>query len=196
MVNWIRLFVLFLVLSLFAYKSIGSEEASQAAPAEQGQAEDPDPTAEQGMDIETILDNPLADDDYRETRRCLSNRAYRKTEILDDQHVAFYGAGGKIWINQLRRRCYGLRPNLFLRFQLHDNRLCQLDMFTGMHTSGFGNQDTASCLLGKFEAIDEAQLALLKEAFEKERQSRKQKRTKSEPSAQTKGSKKPGKTEE
>ena len=159
--------------------SAGAEEASETEPASQTQ---PSQETDAPLDLDAILNAPLADEEYRDTRRCLSSRAFRKTEILDDQHVAFYGTGSRVWINQLRRRCYGLRPDMFLRFQMHDNRLCQLDMFTGMHSSGFGNQDTGSCLLGKFEAIDKDQLALLREAFEKERLSNKNRRSKSEKS--------------
>ena len=115
--------------------------------------------------IEDILTQPLADEEYAEAQRCLATHAYRNVRVLDDQHVLFEGSGDRAWVNRLRNRCVGLRPNVTLRFRLRDNRVCNLDSFEAVDTF-FGRWDrtSASCTLGDFMPVTPEQVEAIRAA--------------------------------
>lgn len=110
--------------------------------------------------IEDILSTPLGAEEYAgsEPARCLSSYEYRSVEVLDDQHVVFRGNGDKLWINQLRRKCVGLRRDEILRFEMRDNRVCDLDSFESVNR-GLGYGTTSGiCTLGTFKPVTPEQL--------------------------------------
>lgn len=119
--------------------------------------------------IQDILNQPLADEDYSDEERCLSTHTYRSVEVLDDQHVLFKGSGGRVWLNTLRQRCVGLRSDDALRFDLRDNRVCDMDSFQSVDFAGFGTRTSASCTLGKFAAVTTEQVEAIKAAVQESR---------------------------
>jgi hypothetical protein len=120
--------------------------------------------------IDDILTQPLEDEDYAESVRCLPTHAYRNVRVLDDQHVLFDGPGDRAWLNRLRNRCSGLRTNATLRFRLRDNRVCELDTFEAVDTI-FGAFDrvSATCSLGSFTPVTPEQVDAIKAAVEERR---------------------------
>ena len=109
-------------------------------------------------DIET-----LPESEYVESQRCLGIAEYRSVEVLDEQRLVFKGRRGKVWLNQLKARCQGLRRRMTLEFTRRGSRLCELDDVRGV------DQDyrplSARCALGAFEPITEQQLELLEDVL-------------------------------
>ena len=139
-----------------------------------GCASDAAKTAEQqqevGEEIEAILTQPLGDEEYGKSERCISTYQYDSVEVLDNQHVVFKGRGKKLWLNTLRGRCIGLRKRDVLKFELRGSQLCNLDDFVAINTTmHFGTETSAKCALGDFSPITEEQVALMKAAVEKKR---------------------------
>ena len=125
-----------------------------------------DGTDEAPLDVETILANPLDEDAYRNSRRCISNSSYQAIEILDEDLVLFHGRSS-VWLNRLSGRCRGLRWDMVPNIESHGSRICERDRFRGHSRSGF--PDSLSCTLGMFEKIDEGQVESLRAARGAER---------------------------
>jgi hypothetical protein len=123
--------------------------------------------------IQDILTTPLESEDYVEAERCLSTYQYRSVEVLDDQNVLFKGPGDKAWLNQLRHRCIGLRRNDTLRFEMRDNRLCNLDTFEGVDSFfRLWNRTSATCSLGNFQPVTPEQVEAIRAAIREQRDAR------------------------
>ena len=152
-------------------------EAPEIEPVDEQQneqADEPDSEATVVEDIETILTQPLGQDEYVEGERCLSRYNYHSVEIIDDQHVLFRGRRGKAWLNVLRSRCVGLRRHDIPRFEFRaSSQLCSLDTFVGLDSnfSGF-SRSSAPCALGDFQPVSEEQVALIKATVESRRGNR------------------------
>lgn len=103
---------------------------------------------------------------YARSERCLSTFQYDSVEVLDDQHLLFTdGTGDKVWLNRLRHRCSGLRPDDILAFDMHGNRLCSLDTATVIEYVLFWRRTGPTCSLGEFHELTEAQASLIREAM-------------------------------
>ena len=138
-----------------------------------GSAPTPEQEAAQAAAIETIdqiLNTPLESEDYGGSMRCLSTHNYHSVEILDDRHVLFKGTGDRLWLNQLRNRCIGLRPNSTPIFRLRDSQLCNMDTFEGMDSLlGVYNRTAAVCSLGSFTPVTREQAEGIKAALKEAR---------------------------
>lgn len=139
---------------------------------------EPRPTAEERAeqqadieaDIEKILTEPLENDDYSESETCLATFQYDRVEVLDQQRVLFVGRGGKVWLNELRRVCPGLRRRHALRFDIRGSRICALDSFRAVETRLGGIDEVSGvCVLGEFQLISEAQAEAIRAAILEER---------------------------
>lgn len=139
---------------------------------------EPRPTAEERAeqqaeveaDIEKILTEPLENDDYSESETCLATFQYDRVEVLDQQRVLFVGRGGKVWLNELRRVCPGLRRRHALRFDIRGSRVCALDSFRAVETRLGGIDEVSGvCVLGEFQLISEAQAEAIRAAILEER---------------------------
>ena len=97
-------------------------------------------------------------------------RVHERTKrvLKCSQHLLFYGTGGKVWLNKLRTPCVGLRPRSTLRFDLHTTSVCNLDSVTAIETRlWFWDRASATCSLGSFEPISEAQADFLKDQLKR-----------------------------
>ena len=130
--------------------------SSPSAAADNEQAADDAP-----LDVETILANPLDEDEYRTSRHCISNRSYEGVEVLDESTLLFRGRKS-IWLNRLSTPCRGLTWDMIPTVESHGSRVCMHDRFRGRPRTGF--PDTMSCTLGRFELIDEGQVESLRAA--------------------------------
>jgi hypothetical protein len=134
-----------------------------AAPAEE-QAED------RVEAIDEILSQPMEEEEYAEAVRCLPTHSYRSARVLDDHHVLFEGSGGRAWLNRLRHRCVGLRPNSTLRFRLRENRACELDTFEAVDSFlGVWDRASGTCSLGRFMPVTPEQVEAIKAAVAERR---------------------------
>ena len=118
--------------------------------------------------LQAILTETLPESEYRDMTRCLMKRSYRTVEVLSDRYLLFKGSKDRVWVNRLRHRCPGLRTNQILIFEQFSTSLCATDQVSGTDR-GFGR--TASCILGRFEKINEQRADALKEAFRQARRS-------------------------
>ncbi len=132
--------------------------ASEPTPEQQARQ------AEKQEAIDEILSEPLAADEYASQERCLSTHLYRGVEVIDDEHVLFRGSNGRYWLNTLRSRCLGLRRNDTLRFELRENRVCDLDSFESVDLSGFVMRASGTCTLGTFAEVTAEQVESIKAA--------------------------------
>lgn len=136
----------------------GKEEPSaQAAPKEEP------------LDVDAILANPLAEEDYRDSSNCLRLRAIDEVEILDDTMVVFHGRRRERWLNKLSTQCLGLEADMIVDLKSYAGSICRLDRFTGRPPFAGLGAIYADCRLGAFESVDEAQLEALRVAVDERR---------------------------
>jgi hypothetical protein len=120
--------------------------------------------------IDEILTKPLDEEEYVEAVRCLSPHSYRNVRVLDDRHVLFEGPGERVWLNRLRNRCIGLRPNATLRFRMRDTRVCELDTFEAVDSFLRGmDRVSATCSLGRFMPVTPEQVEAIRGAVDEGR---------------------------
>ena len=151
------------------------KQAETGAPAEDAEAapaEAKDSAESTDLDVETILNNPLDDEAYRDRRSCLRTRAIDRVEVLDDTMVLFHVRRNKAWLNQLSSRCLGLERDMIINLRIFGGSLCRLDTFRGLTRMG-GHMPTAHCRLGDFEAIEGPQIEALRTALEERRKAAK-----------------------
>ena len=154
-------------------EAVKQAETGAPAPAEDAEAKEGADSAEgTDLDVETILNNPLDDEAYRDRRSCLRTRAIDRVEVLDDTMVLFHVRRNKAWLNQLSSRCLGLERDMIINLRIFGGSLCRLDTFRGLTRMG-GHMPTAHCRLGDFEAIEGPQIEALRTALEERRQAAK-----------------------
>ncbi len=142
---------------------MGLAAGAEAKPSEDQKARE----AAKHEAIEDILSKPLPEEAYAQRERCLASHQYDSVDILDDRHLVFKGRGHRIWVNELRNRCVGLRPRDVLQFEVHANRICDLDMFQAVDTS-IGIKG-GICSLGQFTPVTAEQVQAIKAAVAESR---------------------------
>jgi len=124
-------------------------------------------------DIDEILSYELDPAEYGEVRRCLGDTDYDDFRPLGTRHIVFEDRRGKIWINKLRGRCIDLKHGDVLVVRKSTRRMCELDRFSA--ADWFDNTALrrptdwgtgASCLLGEFHPVTEAQVAEIEAVLE------------------------------
>jgi hypothetical protein len=112
-------------------------------------------------DARLILDQPLPESAYTHPISCLPLRGYRTVEVLDSSHLLFWD-GDRVWLNQLRRPCFGLTGDKLLYFNPSGVSLCAMDQFQALdRASRIGA--AISCSLQKFEPVTPAQARQLRD---------------------------------
>jgi len=121
---------------------------------------------DRGPQISAALDELQSREDYARTERCLATHQYRSVEVLDENHLLFTGTSrDRLWLNELRTHCPGLRSNDTLAFEVRNNRLCNLDTATVVDHFLFWERTGPTCSLGDFQQLTPAQAKLLREAL-------------------------------
>ncbi len=162
--------LLFVVGAAWCLAAVAAER--QDSPAEDPPAEGaPESADDKSSEIESILANPLSDDDYRELSNCVRLRSIDDVEVLDDTIVLFHGRRGELWLNRLSSRCLGLTPDMILNLTGYGGSICRLDRFRGRPRLGPLVPLTAECRLGSFETIDELRAEALRNAISERRRS-------------------------
>ncbi len=116
---------------------------------------------EMEADIDEILSYELDPLEYGEAKDCLSDTEYRSYRALGNRHLLFKGRQGKLWVNVLRGRCFGLDDNsVFVIKPGQAGRLCDMDRFNALNPpEPLSRADTApTCALGEFRPVTEAQV--------------------------------------
>jgi len=97
------------------------------------------------------------------TENCVSLNFVRETEVIDDRNILFYMRGGEIYRNVLPHRCPGLERRDAFMYRTTLNRLCSVDVITVLSPIGPGFMPGASCGLGNFYPVSEAEVEALEE---------------------------------
>ena len=134
-----------------------------------GSAVDEERRKEMEADIDEILSYELDPAEYGEPRNCLSEMEYSSYRALGKRHLLFQGRQGKLWVNMLRGRCFGLDDNsIFVMRPNVAGRLCDLDRFSAVDRSPSlsGSSSAPTCALGEFRPVTEAQVKEIEERLE------------------------------
>lgn len=144
-----------------------SSEENEAQPAAEASPA-VDESVEPAVDLATVLSEALPDDAYAAGgERCLSTHQYRNIEILSDQYLLVRGSRGRAWVNELPRRCRGLRRDSVLVTESRVGRICQSDLFRAMDRVDFSGPPIAhaTCAFGVFQPVAADQVDLIREAL-------------------------------
>ena len=131
-------------------------------------------------DIQDILSQAVPAE-LGTSKRCLSDHEYRGFRALNEQYLLFEGRRGKLWINELRSRCYDLRHGHVLMVRsFSPRRICDMDRFEvadwfhwpwyrrwywpGSWGSNWGLG--VPCSLGNFQPVTEEQVAAIEDAID------------------------------
>ncbi len=132
-----------------------------AATAEKEEARDPEPQ----MTAEEILANPLSEEAYEQSSRCLSTGRYRRIEVMNNQILIFHGRGDNMWLNILPNRCMGLQPDMILEIEKRGMRLCARDQFRGLARLR-PDGSSMPCTLGEFHSMRTENVTAIRDALE------------------------------
>jgi hypothetical protein len=88
---------------------------------------------------------------------CVSLSRVDDTRIVDDQTILFYMTDSEIYRNVLPHRCPGLDRNSTFMYRVTTTQLCSVDVITLLDDFGSRFMPAASCGLGKFQPISEAE---------------------------------------
>ena len=99
------------------------------------------------------------------SRDCLSLNRIERSEILDNQHIAFKMIDGKYYINVLPVACPSLHRNSALMYQTSLSRLCDLDIITVLDSLGGGYEPRGSCGLGEFNESTQDEVKELRDTL-------------------------------
>jgi hypothetical protein len=86
--------------------------------------------------------------------RCVDLRRIDHTEAVGDQDILFLMKDKAIYRNQLPHACAGLTRREAFMYRVVLSQLCDTDVITMLERWDFGFTPTESCLLGKFELIN------------------------------------------
>ena len=158
---------------LFAYACASAMADTEATPdtvdTEAAAVDELSPEME--MSLAELLASP--DEALQpEGRRCLPSLTQYNVSILDEGHLLVRGRGDSTWLNRLRGRCVGMRPDMILITERRgSSRQCEMDTVYAASRSSFraAGNESARCRLGKFEPITPEHAGVLKVAFEQQR---------------------------
>ena len=150
-----------LIASVVAVATLAGEPSSKDGESRENEAKSDELTAEE------VLANPLDEQAYSNAKRCLGTSRYRRVEIVGDRALVFHGYRGDAWLNVLRRRCPGLRPDMVLVLEQEGLRLCALDRFSALPRGG--GMATVFCSLGSFEHMTTEQAQMRSDALAAQR---------------------------
>jgi hypothetical protein len=138
-------------------------------------ATEPDPEEQVVNEkLEDILSQPLDADEYGASRRCISQLTFRDFQTVGNRYVLFEGAGDKLWLNELRGHCPGLRHASALAFERSGSQICNLDQFKVTDVFQWSRfrrwpwdwMDGIPCTLGEFQPVTTEQVEAIRAALE------------------------------
>ena len=78
--------------------------------------------------------------------------------------------GNEIYRNVLPRRCFGLQRNDAFSYRSNARQLCNVDLITVLQPFGGGLEQGATCRLGLFYLVNEAEVEAIKLEMERKRE--------------------------
>ena len=164
-----------LMLLVGVASNVAASEAPTTDPAsEQAQDDAADSETTPSLDerLDALLKEVVPEDEYRDSKRCLTRYDYRSVDILSEDYLLFV-KGDRYWLNRLKNPCPALRyHNMVLSFNFQGtSSLCRgdqvyvtdrLNVDGGFDSAGRPLRSYGVCFLGEFESITVEQAALLK----------------------------------
>lgn len=95
-------------------------------------------------------------------RRCVRLNRLDRTEVIDNRRIAFFFRNGDIYLNRLDRECLNLDRGRPFSYRTSNGQICDVDTITIVEDFGFGFSPGATCSLGTFLPVSEAEIAVLK----------------------------------
>lgn len=139
--------------------------AAACTAAVSAEKEDEAQDAEPRITAEEILANPLGEEAYEQSSRCLSTGKYRRVEVMNNQILVFHGRGDNMWLNILPSRCMGLQPDMILEIEKRGMRLCARDQFRGLPRFR-PDGSSMPCTLGEFHPTRPENVTAIRDALE------------------------------
>lgn len=94
--------------------------------------------------------------------RCINLSSIDRTEVIDDQTIAFHLTRGRVYLNRLARACRNLARNRPFAYETSTGQLCAIDTITVIEDFGLGVNYGDTCGLGDFVLTDEEEIEVLK----------------------------------
>jgi hypothetical protein len=122
------------------------------------------------LTLEEILNQDPQKEDYVEERNCISAHRIRNVKVLDEHHVIFNMRRNKRYLVQFKHRCFGLKPNQPVSYEVKSSQVCKFDSIQGLENFAGRLQAGQRCRISGFQSISEEQVAVLKETLKNDRQ--------------------------
>ena len=126
--------------------------------------------ADPELTLEEILNQDPQKEDYVEERNCISAHRIRNVKVLDEHHVIFNMRRNKRYLVQFKHRCFGLKPNQPVSYEVNSSQVCKFDSIQGLENFAGRLQAGQRCRISGFQSISEEQVAVLKETLKNDRQ--------------------------
>lgn len=95
------------------------------------------------------------------TLDCVSLARIDRTRVVNDSTILFYMLGPDVYVNNLPRRCNGLKRTDAFSYETSIGRLCNVDIIRGLRNFGGQFVPGVACGLGKFVPITQEQIDML-----------------------------------
>ena len=122
------------------------------------------------LTLEEILNQDPQKEDYVEERNCISTHRIRNVKVLDEHHVVFNMRRNKRYLVQFKHRCFGLKPNQPVSYEVNSSQVCKFDSIQGLEDFAGRLQAGQRCRISGFQSISEEQVTVLKETLKNDRQ--------------------------
>ena len=126
--------------------------------------------ADSELTLEEILNQDPQKEDYVEERNCISAHRIRNVKVLDEHHVVFNMRRNKRYLVQFKHRCFGLKPNQPVSYEVNSSQVCKFDAIQGLDNFAGRLQAGQRCRISGFQSISEEQVAVLKETLKNDKQ--------------------------
>ena len=126
-------------------------------------------SAGETLDVEEILKEPAAADEYADSPRCIHTARIRDTQVLDGQHIVFHVRGDKYYLVRLDFACPRLRRGSGIMYESSGRRLCALNWVRAISGLGGSSDFGPPCRIPGFQEITREQVVLLKDQLKNTR---------------------------
>jgi hypothetical protein len=111
-----------------------------------------------GIQLEISLEEFTED---RESIRCISIRAIRELNAIDDQNLVFELRNGEFYLNRMNSLCDSAKRRNRFSFDTPSGRLCNADMINVVRATSGAATSTIGCGLQRFYRISETEAWML-----------------------------------
>jgi hypothetical protein len=126
--------------------------------------------ADPELTLEEILNQDPQKEDYVKERNCISAHRIRNVKVLDEHHVVFNMRRDKRYLVQFKHRCFGLKPNQPISYEVNGSQVCKFDSIQGLENFAGRLQAGQRCRISGFQSISEEQVVVLKETLKNDKQ--------------------------